>query len=193
MDANDWPRLIIGLLWLAFMVSGLVWYFRGRFGQAVQQAMIWVLIFLGFTLAYGLREPLAVALNLTSEVQTDAGDIVLRRDRSGHFVTLLRINGVDIPMVIDTGASQIVLSRNAASQAGIAPETLRFSGRARTANGVVETAPVWLEEVRLGPQTDRNVPATVNAAPMDISLLGMSYLDRFSRITVEGDIMVLKP
>ena len=48
-------------------------------------------------------------------------------------------------------------------------------------------APVTLDEVRFGDIVDRNVRATVNGGDLFASLLGMSYLDRFRRITAEGD------
>jgi aspartyl protease family protein len=191
MNEGDWPRLILGSAWLLFLLGGVAWFYRGRFGQAVQQALIWVLIFLGFTLAYSLLDPLAVALNLQPAVTNNGQDIVLSRDASGHFVTRLEINGTGLPFIVDTGASQIVISQNDAERAGLNPEALTYSNRALTANGFVEIAPVRLDRVRFGPHVDRDIPATVNSAEMGISLLGMSYLERFSRIVVEGDRMIL--
>ncbi|MEM9100266.1 MAG: TIGR02281 family clan AA aspartic protease, partial [Pseudomonadota bacterium] len=74
---------------------------------------------------------------------------------------------------------------------GIAIEDLNFSGRAFTANGTVRTANVVLDEITLGSFTDRNVRARVNGGELFGSLLGISYLDRFSSWQVVGDQMVL--
>ncbi|MEX0337508.1 MAG: TIGR02281 family clan AA aspartic protease, partial [Arenibacterium sp.] len=66
-----------------------------------------------------------------------------------------------------------------------------FYNEARTANGVVRVAPVTLEKVALGPVSDRAFPASVNGGEMDTSLLGMRYLERFDRIEIRGNEMVL--
>lgn len=170
MDGSDWPRLVYTVLLLLFLGSGLFWYYRGRLNAALQNAAIWVLIFLGVTLAYGLREPLAVALNLQPAVIGD--EIVLTRQSDGHFFARLEVNGTTLPFIIDTGASEIVLSQDAAAQAGIDPATLRFTGIAQTANGTVRLAPVRLETLRFGEFVDENIRATVNGGEMNISLLG---------------------
>ena len=64
-------------------------------------------------------------------------------------------------------------------------------GRAMTAHGEVRTAPVRLDSVELGPVLDRNVRAWVNEGEMDKSLLGMSYLQRWNRIEITGNALVL--
>jgi aspartyl protease family protein len=65
-----------------------------------------------------------------------------------------------------------------------------YTGTASTANGIVRTARVTLDEVQLGPFTDEGFPAYVNDGQMDGSLLGMDYLRRY-RIQIEGNAMVL--
>ena len=65
-------------------------------------------------------------------------------------------------------------------------------GRAQTANGEVRTASVRINEVILGNMLDRNVPALVNSGEMDTSLLGMSYLQKFSRIEIADNTLVLE-
>jgi len=121
------------------------------------------------------------------------GDIVLRRSRDGHFYARLGINGVDIPFVVDTGATHMVLSKADAAKAGIDPDSLVYIGRANTANGQVRTARIRLDEVAFGERIDQRVPATVNGGELTTSLLGMSYLDRFSRIEIERDNLRLVP
>jgi aspartyl protease family protein len=110
----------------------------------------------------------------------------------GHFYVTMEVNGAPIRFVIDTGASELVLSRADAARAGIDPDGLIFSGRAFTANGMVETAPVTLASVVLGGVADTGVPAVVNAGEMPESLLGMSYLERFSRMEIANGRMVLE-
>ena len=60
-----------------------------------------------------------------------------------------------------------------------------------TANGIVQTAMVRLDEMELGPFTDRAVRASVNGGEMSQSLLGMSYLQRFASIQIADNQLVL--
>ena len=131
-------------------------------------------------IAYGFRDVLREELLPATMVQVAGDTIELRRGSDGHFHASLEINGRPVRFMIDTGASDIVLSRRDAERVGIEPGNLSYLGRALTANGVVSTAPVRLAVVEFGDFTDTDVRARVNAGALDTSLLGMSYLDRFS-------------
>ena len=93
--------------------------------------------------------------------------------------------------VIDTGASDIVLSESDAELLGYPVGDLIYSGRASTANGTVPIARVKLDTITLGRFTDRNIRATVNGGELDTSLLGMRYLSRFHKIEIMGSTMTL--
>ena len=97
-----------------------------------------------------------------------------------------------VRFLVDTGASELVLSLADAARVGIDPASSAFVGRARTANGMVATAPVRLGRVEFGGFSDSGVPASVGGGELDVSLLGMSYLDRFASIEIEGDRMTLR-
>ncbi|MEM6388759.1 MAG: TIGR02281 family clan AA aspartic protease, partial [Pseudomonadota bacterium] len=111
----------------------------------------------------------------------------------GHFHATLEINGVPVRMVVDTGASELVLTQEDARRVGLEPENLAFTGRAFTANGPVETAPVRLDTVVLGGLETRGVRAVVNGGEMFDSLLGMSYLSQFESIEIRGRELILRP
>ena len=98
-------------------------------------------------------------------------------------------HGVDF--IVDTGATDIVLTRSDAAKAGLDPENLHFLGRASTANGEVRTATVRLDSVSIGPHTDTNVPAVVNDGALWQSLLGMGYLQTWGSIEISGGEMRL--
>jgi aspartyl protease family protein len=142
-------------------------------------------------IAYGFRDPLELALFPARGVQVGEA-IELRRGADGHFHADLGINGRRVRFMVDTGASDIVLSRSDAAAVGIDVDSLDFGGRAQTANGMVATAPVRLGSVRFGDMLDTGVPAQVNGGELDTSLLGMAYLDRFARIAISGDRMRLQ-
>jgi aspartyl protease family protein len=178
---------------LALMLSvGMFAAYRGRLGRAMQHALIWVLIFAGIVIAYRFNEQLSGGLRPQAMEVIDGGSVLLRRGEDGHFHAALDINGREIRFLVDTGATAMVLSKRDAARAGIDLDALVFSIPSATANGTVYGAPVRLDEVRFGPFVDRAVPAMVNGGDMRTSLLGMRYLDRFARISVEGERMLLQ-
>ena len=75
---------------------------------------------------------------------------------------------------------------------GLDPDGLAYVGTAMTANGRVQTAPVTIDEIAIGEILDRNVRAWVIGADLDGSLLGMSYLRTFARVSFEGDLLILE-
>ena len=79
-----------------------------------------------------------------------------------------------------------------ARRVGLVPDDLAYIGTAMTANGQVRTAPVTLDEIAIGDIVDRNVRAWVIGADLDGSLLGMSYLRTFARVSFEGDLLILE-
>ena len=93
--------------------------------------------------------------------------------------------------VVDTGATDLVLRQSDAVRAGLSPDQLAYTAQANTANGVVSLAPVRLDTVALGPHRDENVRAVVNQAPMQMSLLGMGYLQRWGSITIANNTLTL--
>lgn len=187
----DTARFIyLGLIALAG-ASYVLYAYRGRMGAALQQALIWVLLFFAAIIVYGFKEQIQQQLYPRQGIEVSANIISLPRADDNHFYVDLQVNGVTVEFTIDTGATQIVLTERDAERIGINISNLRYIGRASTANGEVRTAPVSLGEVRLLDITDYNIRATVNEGEMDGSLLGMSYLSLFSRFEIVGDTLLL--
>ncbi|MCC0046323.1 MAG: TIGR02281 family clan AA aspartic protease [Rhodobacteraceae bacterium] len=186
MDGDDFGRLA----YLALLLLAVGGYFvaqaRRNLGRTAQQAAIWVFIFIGVIVAYGLWGDLRrTALPEQTRVVGDGIEVAASDD--GHYYLTAEVNGARVLFVVDTGASQIVLTARDAERAGLDPAGLGYFGSAQTANGMVRTAPVRLERFTLGPFEDRNLPAVVNAGDLDTSLLGMSYLGRFRTLAISGD------
>lgn len=118
-------------------------------------------------------------------------EIAVHANRSGQFIVDATVNGEPTRFLIDTGASVMVLSPEDARRIGFNTNTLTYSERYRTANGIAIGAPVTLREFRIGTFTLHDVPATVMARPIPVSLLGMSVLSQFAGHTVEGNKLVL--
>ena len=101
-------------------------------------------------------------------------------------------NGVPIRFLIDTGASDIVLNPSDARRLGFDASNLRFSRQYETANGMVRGAPVTLRELRVGQLHLFDVEASVNEAPLEVSLLGMSFLNELSGYEVARGRLILR-
>ncbi len=191
-DPDTRMRLVYLVLLLAFVGGFFLWGRRDRLGRTLRDLAVWALIFAMVVIAYGFRDTLREELLPAAMVQIAPDAIELRRGSDGHFHADLEVNGKSVRFMIDTGASDIVLSRRDAERVGIDPTGLAYLGSARTANGDVPTATVRLGLVRLGDFTDTGVRASVTSGGLDTSLLGMSYLDRFSSIEIAGDRMTLR-
>ena len=191
-DDPDAQARLFYLALLGMALAGGVFYnYRDRLGTAAQHAAIWVLIFLGVTIAYGFKDQLASQLYPGTAQPVDERTIALRRADDGHFYARVRVNGAEIRFMVDTGATNLVLSQQDARRIGLAMDSLNYLLPSSTANGTVYGAGVVLDRVELGGFVDTDVRAVVNGGRMSVSLLGMSYLDRFRRFSVEGDRLLL--
>lgn len=190
MNPDDMPRLIYLGLIVAVLVGSFIMANRGNMGRVAQQAAIWALIFVGVIAGYGLWNDMAPDLMGRQSV-VGSGMIEVPRRADGHYYVMAQVNGVPIEFVIDTGATEMVLSQADAAKAGLDPANLAYLGTALTANGEVRTASVRLNSINLSGIEDRDVRAVVNEGAMDGSLLGMGYLNLFARIEIADGKLIL--
>jgi aspartyl protease family protein len=183
------------LIYLSLLGGAIVlWFFaqnRASLGKVTQQALVWALIFVGVIAAVGLWGHIRRTVTPAQSAIIEGDSIALPRAQDGHYYLTAQVNGAPVDFVIDTGATQIVLNKADATRAGLDTDELAYIGRAFTANGEVRTAPVRLEQIAIGPLIDRDVSAVVNEGDLGMSLLGMSYLQRFSSIEITGNRLVL--
>ncbi len=193
MDSDQIMRLIYLGVWGTVLISYFLIARTQNIGQSLRHLILWGLIIVGVAAGYGLWQDFTRDNSIT--VAGD-GSVVLWAGRNGHFHIELGVNGTPVDFIIDTGASDLVLSQADAARVGIDPQSLAYLGRARTANGTVGIARVTIEEVVLAHGDleirDQNVSAFVNEGELDISLLGMGYLRRYARIAIEGDRLILE-
>jgi aspartyl protease family protein len=190
MDGDDFGRLIyLGLL--GTVIAG---YFfisnRDRLGETARQAALWVLIFIGAIVGVGLWEDLKDTLLPSQSVEN--GIITAPRGPDGHYHLTIIIGDVPVEFIVDTGATQIVLNQSDAQRVGIDTSTLIYTGRASTANGEVRTASVTLNDVSVEGLAQGDLRATVNEGELSTSLLGMQFLERFNRVEISGDTLILE-
>ena len=125
---------------------------------------------------------------------TGFGSVRLKRDQSGHYSARIEIEGVVVPMLVDTGATVIALRYEDASRLGINPTPSDYTVSIATANGEVKVAKTNLREVRLDNITVTNVQAViVPQGALSQSLLGMSFMNKLGGFEISGGELVLKP
>ncbi len=191
LSSNDQAVLVYLVLLLLVVGGSMVISSRGQLNKSLQQVAIWGLIFVGAIGAYSLRDRVEASLYPERAVISQQGTVTFTRARDGHFYAEVEVNGKKIEFVIDTGASDIVLTERDAAYLGYPVDSLVYSGRASTANGIVPIARVTLDSIVMGRFRDRNLPATVNGGDLDTSLLGMRYLSRFRKIEIAGSKLTL--
>ena len=180
-----------GYLALLLLAIGGWWVSSNRpsIGKTLQMALVWGMIFMGGMAIYGLWDD--INNDYSAQIIGGDGGITIPRASDGHYYLKVKINNVNINFLVDTGASDLMLTRKDAEKVGIDVATLPFLGSANTANGTVPIAYARLAEVRLGSYVDLAVSASVNGGDMVKSLLGMSYLGLFDRIEILSDKLVL--
>jgi aspartyl protease family protein len=184
-------RLIYLIVLLAMVGGWFIMQGRVALNRTLQYAAVWAMIFIGGAAAVGLWQDISRQSPRNQMTIADEGQIIVPRAPDGHYYLTLGINGADLRFVVDTGASEMVLTQADAARAGIALDELRYLGRANTANGEVRTAYVRLDRVELGNVIDSGVTAVVNEGEMDHSLLGMGYLQRWGRIEIAQGKLIL--
>lgn len=114
--------------------------------------------------------------------------------RDGHYYADVEINGWQAKhMLIDTGATFVVLSYEDAASIGIYPSPNEFKHETHTANGTGHVALATLREVRLGDIVLENVQGVVGEPGMlEVSLLGMSFLSRLSKVEATENALALR-
>ncbi len=119
--------------------------------------------------------------------------VEVSRSNEGDFALRARINGHVAPMVIDTGATSVVLTYETAKAAGLPLELLDYNVDVETAGGHVRAARLTLDRLAIGKLVERSVPAlVVPRGQMKTNLLGMSFLNRLESWEVRADRLMLR-
>ena len=147
--------------------------------------------------AYRDPEQLARATDTVSELLREravgpASVVQIPRGPNGEFDIHAKINGIAAPMVIDTGATSVVLTYETAKAAGLPLELLEYDVDVETAGGHTKAARLTLDKLAIGHLVERSVPAlVVPRGQMKTNLLGMSFLNRLESWEVRGERLVL--
>ena len=152
----------------------------------------------GAVVAYGDPGQIARASHKVSHIfraqkaATPAPAVQIPRGQGGEFALRAKINGVAAPMVIDTGATSVVLTWETAKAIGLPLEMLEYDVDLETAGGHTKAARLTLDRLSVGHLVEKSVPAlVVQRGQMKTNLLGMSFLDRLESWGVRADKLML--
>jgi aspartyl protease family protein len=121
-----------------------------------------------------------------------AADARIEKARDGHFWAQAQVNGRPLRVLVDTGASEVALTRADARRLGVDVGGLDYDSPVTTADGRMRAARVRLARVAVGDAEVRDVDALVVRHGLNASLLGMSYLGRLSGFAADREAMTLR-
>ena len=191
---HDVSSLMLKVVIVIFAGGLILVMFRERLSQALEALLFWAVVGMLLVIAYSYRFELhEISDRVLSELipgraATHGRTVEIVRGQTGDFAVHTHVNGARIAMVLDTGASSVVLTQDAAKAAGLPIEVLNYTVNVDTANGRTRAAPVTLDRLAIGGLTERAVPALVaQAGQLKSNLLGMSFLNRLESWEVRGD------
>ncbi len=199
LTEHDWASLTTSGVWAAVVGAAVIVMFRNRLYKALTAVLIWTAIGGALLVGYTYRSDLrAIGDRVIAEVvpgwAAQKGNVVeIVRGRGGDFSVRVQVNGARVSMVLDSGASAVVLTQEAAKAAGLPLEVLQYTTNVDTANGRARVAPVTLDRLTIGNIVERSVPALIaQPGALRTNLLGMSFLDRLESWEVRGDKLLLR-
>jgi aspartyl protease family protein len=198
---SDWDRArIVQLIFiLALVSSGIVFSRRYKLRETARNIAIWMgiasVLATGFTFQDELRtayERVRAELIPSYAVMADPKTLVLTQSENGHYYLTSELNGVPVTFLVDTGASDVVLSPSDAKRLGVDVGHLEFNHVYETANGIGRGASYRVARMMLGKIELDDVPVSINAAYMTESLLGMSVLRNIASVEIRDRKLYLR-
>lgn len=199
-DRDAQVSLAVKLTVLIFAVAALIAASRTqRLGSVLRGLLAWLGIGLVLVIGYSYWEEIAPVVRrvggnlLPAEPRTIApGTVALRADSSRQFRVVAEVNGQRVRFLVDTGASDVALTREDARRIGIDPDRLTYNLPYRTANGISYGAAIRLDRIKVGDITVDDVPGSVAGGELGQSLLGMTFLRRLAGFELRGDELILR-
>ena len=194
LEGIEFASLIIGGILVFLYAVSLSGDYRGQARKAFSHGFIWLCVVAALVVGYAYRD------NLSGVTRRVAGELLppgralpaepgesseravrLRKHPDGHFLAQASINGIAIDLLVDTGASNVVLRQADAERAGVDTAALIYAVPVRTANGETFCASVRLRSIAVGTIAFEDIEALVaKPGSLNESLLGMSFFKTFA-------------
>lgn len=198
LSSSEQQNLVYSLFLLLFLLSSLFFRKNFKFSQIIKYLTIWSIIAFIIIILYSYRFEFENFKNrIAGEINPNKAiisqdKIIINISADGHFYVNSKINNKPIKFMVDTGASDIVLSLEDAKKIGINIDNLIFNKIYNTANGKVFGASTQVKTLEISGIKFHDVRISVNSAKLDISLLGMSFLRQFNRYEFFQDKLILE-
>ena len=196
VDLHHWQPLLVyagiaALLLMALQRLPVV----GRYIRfAFSATLLAFMIFLVLQMAPYQPELSRITGRLGLDDQQVAGsELRVPMAADGHFWVRASVDGIERPMLIDSGATITALSAataraaNIDTSSGIAPIVLQ------TANGAAPARAGRIDELRVGNIVARNLRVVTSPGLGNMDVLGMNFLSRLQSWRVEGQTLILVP
>jgi aspartyl protease family protein len=205
-DPSDFALVVSGFALLVFIAASVAGSYRGRAGQALRDMLAWSLLGAALFAGYSYRErivsfghqvlgdllPADSLLRSDSQVDQERS-VRIRKRPDGHFMVHTEANGVLMQMLVDTGASTVVLRPEDGRLLGFEVDQLRYVVPVQTANGTTYAASIHLKTLSVGKIKMNNVEALVaKRGALRENLLGMSFLNRLNSYEFSGEYLTLR-
>ena len=206
LDTSRFLAAVTAATLLAFIGIGALRGYGGQLGKAARDLLVWVALALALVLGYSFREDFhAIGQRITGELMPPGESVSvaasmpgeravrIRKRADGHFIARGDVDGANVVMMVDTGASTVVLKPTDARAAGINVNSLSYTVPVRTANGTAYAAAVRIKKMTVGGITVEGIEALVaKPGALNESLLGMSFLRRLRSYEFSGDFLTLR-
>lgn len=196
---EDWSRLAYLFGFLLLVAAGLTRMGQIGLRRHLGHAAIWAAIIAVLALGVAFRQELAavpqrlmLAFSGGDPVKVGDRELAIPQNDEGSYVVVGEVNGQRVRFIVDTGATDTVLSPQDARRIGVDLDRLSFDGRAETANGVGRSALWRADRLQVGPIGFNDFEMSINRAPMSHSLLGLSFLRRLQSFEVRGRTLILR-
>ena len=197
-DKEDWSYALRGLA-IAAMVSASLAARRTPWRDSLRDALIWTAIVAVLWVGYVFKDDAKeLGLRMVSSIAPSVpmasanGDLTISQSSDGSYYISGAVNGQPVTFLVDTGASDVVLTQEDARRAGIDVGALTYSRASSTANGIGRDSPVTVSSLEVSGVRLLEFPVVVNKAPMPNSLLGMSYLRRLKSFRFDHNRLILQ-
>jgi len=193
------------LFWIALLIFISYVFFSNRKRKQDSSSstkggiILWLMIFSALIVVYAFRFELESVKNRVLAVlipsyswTNEQGQLVIARSQDGHFYVNVRTpQGQDVRFLVDTGASDIALTKDAAQKFGFSLANLKYTQKYSTANGVSYAAPVRIKKLTIGKKAFYNQGAHITSGGLDVPLLGMSVIGEFDHFKITQDMLIL--
>lgn len=194
------PLVLLALTGL--LLAGLGWRFEvkgSRLGNRLRSAGYFTMGLAAMLIVVDTArktEDSDAALELAerTEAQVVGGETVIPLGPDGHFRAVAKLNGQDLPVLIDTGATYTSIEEADARRLNIAADPSRLPTQLGTANGTILARFGLAGELRLGGISARQMSVAITPdTDSPVAVVGMDLLSQLDGWRVENGKLILRP